>query len=76
MHDERVAAVVLHLEERLATLERDLALVLVVEVGELGVEVELHRAAVAQLHGLHAVASLEVLVVVGQPALFPAHPTG
>ncbi|MCY1443104.1 hypothetical protein D9M71_595030 [compost metagenome] len=65
-----------HLEERLAALERDLALVLVVEEGELGVQVELYRAAVAELHGLHAVTGFDVLVVVGQPALFPPHPAG
>ncbi|MNP11500.1 hypothetical protein D3C76_1036910 [compost metagenome] len=76
MHDERVAAVVLYLEERLAALERDLALVLEVEEGQLGVEVELYRAAVVQLHGLHAVGGFEVLVVVGQQALFPPHPAG
>ncbi|MNP44930.1 hypothetical protein D3C76_1388150 [compost metagenome] len=55
----------LHLEERLATLEGDLAPVLVIEVGQFAVEVELDRTAVAQLHGLGVIAGAEVLVVVG-----------
>ncbi|MNF81801.1 hypothetical protein D3C84_640910 [compost metagenome] len=47
-------------------------MILVVAVGQLGAQVQLHLAAVTQGHGTQGVLRFEMLVGIGQPAHLPA----
>ncbi|MNO96590.1 hypothetical protein D3C76_882660 [compost metagenome] len=73
---ERVFDPMADLEERLALVQDDPALVLVVAVGQLCTQVELYLAAIGQGYLLALARGFEVLVGVGYPAQVPASKPG